>query len=218
MEKTSRRKPPSLKAIIWILLIAVVSFFLSLVFPDIQAFHTVLSTALVLLLAIQLVPLVPDWVEEISGLGFTLRTRKKIEAVRHSQLVNKVVLVKETRQRFWVDDLSVPHEIPDDETAEFLTLKSGTTPIESDELQTLQPIVAPEPMTPIKSATILSNENRDFFILYQDVLYYQHTLAFIYKLAVLKGFDFRGKQIQDDQWSEVIKPLAPEMFEMYQIV
>jgi hypothetical protein len=211
----SRKKPPFWLAYIWAFLIALLLFVLALAFPTSKALQTAFGIAAVLLLVIPFFPFAPDWFEEISGLGVTVKTRRAIQAVRRGQLVNKVVVIQETGQKLWVDDSGIPHRLPDDETAEFLSRQSGKVSIDFADLETLQTIAA-EPMAPFGSATILTNENRDFFILYSDTLYYQHSLAYIYKLAALKDFDFLGKDIQKGEWS-IIESLTSEQFREYRV-
>ena len=86
-EQDSRKKPPFWIAVIWAFLVAFLIFALASGFPNNKALQTALGIAAVLLLVIPFLPFTPDWFEEVSGLGVTVKTRKTIQAVRRGQLV-----------------------------------------------------------------------------------------------------------------------------------
>jgi hypothetical protein len=102
---------------------------------------------------------------------------------------------------FWVDEYGKAHKLQDKETALFLAKSSGIKKVKPDELE-----FDTEFSSSIKSAISMHHEN-DMFILFNDTLYYQSTLGFLYKLAAWQGRDFNGKAIQNWEW---LKPLKSE--------
>jgi hypothetical protein len=197
-----------LLAIILMLVVALAS-------PDWQEFRTVGTVMILALFFWPFLPYIPHWFEEISGMGFTLKTRRAIAVVQQRQLVNQVVSVPAIASWFWVDEAAVPHVLPDVETGQFLARQNGIIEIGLTDMESLKP-VAPAPMPSIKSATPMRNEN-DIFILYNDTLYYQSSLSFLYRFAEWEGFDFRDKKITEDDW-KIVKKLQPGDFLKHRIV
>ncbi len=205
---------------IWSLLLAVLTSVVALALSSIQWLQT---AALIIWVAFFFMPFLGfiELFEEIGIPGiFAMKTRRGITTIQQRLVQNKVVQIVEINETrlFWIDDSKVPHRLLDIETAQFLARQEGILEIDANELKQLKPI-APMDFPRITSA-IPKRDGGTIFILYNDTLYYQSSLGFLYKLATLQGFDFKGikKSIADGGWDDWIQPLQPEDFNRYKVV
>ncbi len=212
----SKKNSTSRFPLVWTSLLAIILMLVVvLASPNSPEFRTLAAAMILALFFWPLLPHIPDWFEEISGMGITVKTRRAIAVVQQRQLVNQVVSVPAIASWFWVDQAAIPHVLPDVETGLFLARQNGIIEIELTDMESLKP-VAPAPKPSIKSATPMRNEG-DIFILYDNTLYYQSSLSFLYRFAEWEGFDFRGKKITEDDW-KIVKKLQPGDFLKHRIV
>ncbi len=206
---------------IWSLLWAVLTSVVAIALSNIQWLQT---AALIIWVTFFFTPFLGliELFEEVGIPGiFAMKTRKGITAIQQRLIQNKVVQIVEINgtRLFWIDDSKVPHRLPDIETAQFLAKQEGILEIDASELKQLKSI-ASEDLLSIKISAIPMRDGGTVFILYNSTLYYQSSLGFLYKLAALQGFDFKGikKSIADGGWDDWIQQLRPEDFNQYNVV
>lgn len=131
-------------------------------------------------------------IEKIEFIGvFSLKTR--IDDILQISLVNEVVTCN--GDFYLIDENRNPQHLPDKNTALFFSSNKGIIPLEQNVFSKLNK-PTDKPLPSIETAKIRYH-NDDFFILYNEALFYQKSMAGIYNLAKLKGINneqFRGKK------------------------
>lgn len=113
---------------------------------------------------------------------------------------------------YWVDEKEIAFPLPDRETALFLARGSNIATVEEHDLRQIELQVMPS----ITSAIVKYRAN-DIFILYNNTLYYQSSLGYLYKLAAWWGYDFGNIEVKD--WNaEWYQQLTPEDIAKYPVV
>jgi hypothetical protein len=136
-----------------------------------------------------------DKISEISGPGgLKLKMFDKLENIQKQTSYNKSFLYQDhtsTNNYFWVDEYGISHNIPDHETALFLSKGGGIT-----SLQKLDFTLGPS-YPSLKTAVAKSPNNVDVFIIYNNKLYYQQGLGWLYWLAAYHSVDIDNKEFRN---------------------
>jgi hypothetical protein len=216
-EDTKKRK--SLRPLfLWTALCAIPAIIAAVIFQNIQWLQTLASISALVLFGMPFLPRIGEFFEEINILGVSIKVSKALDTVQKRQLLNQVVTTVAAHgvSWFWIDESGNAHSLPDIETAQFLAKEKGIIRVEPNEVQLT---ANSKSFLSIKSAVPMQNANNKF-ILYNDTLYYQSSLGFLYRLAAWQKVDFAGKQIE--QWGEPnnrwVKNLSPDDFTKYQVV
>jgi len=138
---------------------------------------------------------------EVNLFGLGLKWLKKdIDTVQQRLLANQSVTVIDLsgQKWFWIDGLGKAHQVPDAETALFLSKGKGIIHVQADEIEDKVTDKYPDS---VKDAQPMHNHDRDIFILYNKTLYYQSSLGFLFWLAAHNSVDFIDKKSFND-WKD----------------
>lgn len=136
---------------------------------------------------------------ELNLFGLGLKWLKRdIIAVQQRLLANQsVTIVDITGQKwFWIDEFGKAHPVPDSETALFLSKGKGIIHVRADELD-----IGADIYPSVKDAQAKHNHKRDIFIFYNNTLYYQSSMGFLFWLADRQSVNFLDKE-SFDEWKD----------------
>jgi hypothetical protein len=199
-------------------LLACITALVALLLPSI---HWLQTAALILWVALFFVPFLPiiQSFDEIGIPGvFSAKLRQSVAIIQQRQLLNQVVTVTDDVY-YWIDSSEIARPLRDLETAQFLSQGKGIIRLSSDEWKSIEK--STEHMPSFIEATPMENGD-DKFILYNNVLYYQRSLAFLYKLAALQNVSY-GEGVKMGTWTMPdgrtwMQTLKPDHFKNHAVV